>query len=75
MTWTPGWTAAAFATVLFIVWCAAIWNKPTHRNYVDCDCDESHRSEAIMADSLYALSGLWIVAGWHTGDQCPNKDS
>jgi hypothetical protein len=71
--WTDGWTAALTGTIAVSVWLAAIWNKPSHTEHNDCACGESHRNESIVNDTLFAMSGLWLIAGWNDR-QCPRAD-
>lgn len=62
----------AIGGVLFLLWLAAIWNKPSHRDIKDCECGESHDAESLVSDTLYAMSGLWLIAGWNT-TQCHRR--
>lgn len=66
---TEGWYAAIFLLIPFAIYCAVIWNKPTYRHHEACEgCGESHSDEALFSDGLYAMTGLWLIAGW---PQCP----
>jgi hypothetical protein len=65
---TPGWIAFTALAVPALLWLAAIWNKPSHRIVAcddGCDCGLPHRQEALMSDTLFAMSGLWLIVGWH----------
>jgi hypothetical protein len=62
-----GWVGLAIIAVMFTFWLAAIWNKPGHRDVAcddGCDCGLPHRQEALMSDTLFAMSGLWLIVGW-----------
>ena len=48
----------------FCLWIAAIWTKPSHQDWTNCECGHPHERESIMTDSFYAMSGLWLIAGW-----------
>lgn len=66
---SAGWFTFTGFVLLAVVWLAAIWNRPSHR-ILDCDdgcgCGQPHRREAILSDTLFAMSGLWLLVGWRS---------